>query len=119
MVQAEVRIVDYDKIKNIFSDNKEMMEQVMLGLLLTAHEKAPALKRYYINRDWEGMTDAINFIQSAFNDIASSQLVEVLDRLKELSENKVDSDELNNLIKEVVQMASYLVIDLEYYLSKI
>lgn len=118
MIQVEDRIIDYNKLKKTFSNNREVMEQVMQGLILTAHEKAPALKRYYVVENWKELNNTIRFIQSAFKHVSTDRLDKVLDRLYQLEERKKSSKELNEAIKEIVDLSSNIIQDIEYYLAE-
>ncbi|MDH5366057.1 MAG: hypothetical protein OEW67_03665 [Cyclobacteriaceae bacterium] len=116
MKHVEGRIIDYRKLKETFSNNRKEMEQVMQGLILTAHEKTPALKRYYVVENWEELNNTIRFIQSVFKHVSTERLDEVLNRLYKLEERKKTSKELNDAIEEIADLSSNIIQDIEYYL---
>lgn len=117
MVQVEDRIIDYKKLKKIFSNNREIMEQVMLGLILTAHEKAPALRRHYNAGEWGQLSDTIMFIISAYQHVATKELSEVLGVLSVLIQSQTKSVDLEDKINHVVNLSSNMIQDIEYYLA--
>lgn len=117
MVEVEDRIVDFKRLKIIFSNNREVMEQVMHGLILTAHEKAPALQRYYKSENWDKAIETIGFVKSAYKHIATEDLQNKLVLLEKLLESREETEELSLAINEFVGLASIIIQDIEYYLT--
>lgn len=118
MVQVVGKYVDFKSLKKIFSDNREVMEQVMLGLILTAHEKAPDLKRNCKNEDWDKASETIAFIKSAYKHISTVELLDQLKRLEELIDIKQTTKELQFELDNFGKIASLIIQDIEFYLAE-
>ena len=119
MTQVAERLVDLKKLRKIFSDNKEVMEQVMMGLILAVHDKAPALKRYYENNDWDNLEKTSRFLETSYMHVASPELIQVIEQLRLLVGKKERSEEIEKAISEMIYMAGYIVKDIEYYLQNL
>ena len=118
MIQVDDRLVDYKKLKKIFSDNRNVMEQVMMGLIVTAHEKAPALKRFYAAQDWDRLVETSGFIESAYKHIATKQLIDTVTDLQDHVSKRNTSHELESAIDHTVELSKHIIRDIEYYLSE-
>lgn len=111
-------MIDYKKLKKIFSNNTEVMEQVMHGLILTAHEKAPALKRYYSSSKWNELEETLKFIKSAYQHVGTDSLNKTLNDLTLLIAERQRTERLDTVINDMGMMSRSMIQDIEYYLSK-
>ena len=119
MTQVEDRIIDYKKLRSIFSSNASALEQVMMGLLLTAHEKVPALKRYYANEDWDNVVQVVQFMKSAYKHIATADLIRKIENLEELANEREVSDQLQIAIDQFFKISQFMIKDIEDYLASL
>jgi hypothetical protein len=116
-VQGQERVIDYKKLKKIFSNNTDVMEQVMHGLIVTAHQKAPDLERFYKESRWAELKDTVLFIQSAYQHVATDILKKSIIKLSDLVEREEYSSELGNEIANMKVMSRNMISDIEYYLE--
>ncbi len=115
--EEQVRVIDFKKLKNIFSNNKGVMEQVMHGLIITAHQKAPDLERFYKAGRWDELKETITFIQSAYQHVATDLLKDSIYKLRELISSEEFSTELGREIVKMQTLSKNMIQDIEYYLA--
>jgi|GEM_PF-5175641 len=116
-VENQNRVIDFKKLKKIFSNNTDIMEQVMHGLIVTAHQKAPDLERYYTSGRWEELKDTILFIQSAYQHVATDLLKDSISKLVDLINQKEFSAQLGGEIEKMKRLSKNMIQDIEYYLA--
>ena len=117
MTITEERAIDFKKLKKIFSDNRNVMEQVMHGLIVTAHQKAPDLERFYNAGRWKELKDCTNFIESAYQHVGTDLLKNTVQNLSELVKKEETSVELENEISNLRTLSTVMIQDIEYYLA--
>lgn len=115
--EAQNRVIDFKKLKKIFSNNSDIMEQVMHGLIVTAHQKAPDLERFYKSGRWEELNETILFIQSAYQHVATDLLKDSISKLVNLVGQKESSPQLGEEIEKMKTFSRNMIQDIEYYLA--
>ena len=90
----------------------------MHGLILTAHEKAPALKRYYLSEKWNELEETLKFIKSAYQHVGTDSLNRILDDLTSLIGSRKKTEQLDLVINDMGMMSRSMIQDIEFYLSK-
>lgn len=113
----EKRVIDFKKLKKIFSNNTDVMEQVMHGLIVTAHQKAPDLERFYKEGRWTELKKTAEFIQSAYQHVATDLLKDTISKLNELINKEEISPELGREITKMKSLSRNMIQDIEYYLA--
>jgi len=116
-MQEQERVIDFKKLKKIFSNNTEVMEKVMHGLIVTAHQKAPDLERFYKEARWSDLKETATFIESAYQHIATDVLKKSISKLTALIEQEEFSTELGLEISNMKVLSKYMIQDIEHYLS--
>ena len=116
-VQEQERVIDFKKLKKIFSNNTDVMEQVMHGLIVTAHQKAPDLERYYKEARWSDLKETAAFIQSAYQHVGTDVLKKSISNLSNLIGQEEFSTELGLEISNIKVLSKNIIQDIEYYLS--
>ena len=116
-VQEQERVIDFKKLKKIFSNNTNVMEQVMHGLIVTAHQKAPDLERYYKEARWSDLKETAAFIQSAYQHVATDVLKKSIANLGNLIDQEEFSAELGEEISNIKTMSKNMIQDIEHYLG--
>lgn len=117
-VQEQDRVIDFKKLKKIFSNNTNVMEQVMHGLIVTAHQKAPDLEKYYKEARWAELKDTAMFIQSAYQHVATDLLKDSIIKLSKLIDREEFSSELGDEISKMKVLSRNMIQDIEYYLAQ-
>jgi uncharacterized FAD-dependent dehydrogenase len=117
MTATEERVIDFKKLKKIFSNNTDIMEQVMHGLIVTAHQKAPDLERFYKAGRWKELKDSTAFIESAYQHVGTDLLKNTVKNLSRLVEKEESSLDLENEIAKLKTLSSVMIKDIEYYLA--
>jgi hypothetical protein len=116
-IEEQQRVIDFKKLKKIFSNKSDVMEQVMHGLIVTAHQKAPDLERYYKSGRWQELNDTILFIQSAYQHVATEVLKESISKLAKMVREKEFSVQLGEEIEKMKMLSRNMIQDIEYYLA--
>ena len=117
MIPAIEKTIDYKKVKSLFPDKREVKEQIMLGLILTAHEKAPSLKQFYVNNDWDRLHDTMKHIVSAYEQIGTQELTDVLQKTQTIISKNKKSLELENQIHLLSILSNQIIHDIQHYLN--
>jgi len=117
-IHEQDSVIDFKKIKHIFSNNTDVMQQVMHGLIITAHQKVPDLDRYYKLAKWDDLEESLSFIHSAYHHVAATIIQETLSKISELVKRRQYSSELRKEIANLNALSKIMIADIEGYLTK-